>query len=371
MCQFQNKSINTFYLIEEKIYDIIVYNIFKRKVNMMAEFKKKTYIMVIGGALLVLTCIIFVSSFKSIKSINLDKQNEAFAVGESILVNYKLLAYGYEDYETYNMLECSSSNENVAVVERISENEFRNNECTGFIKISAVGVGKCTITVKAGKQMDIIELDITLNPQIAIYPQKDNVFLITTYLPEDSKIKVSLVGENHIEEREVILEKESNYPTEKTSCSVSFQDSKKEINGKYTIIVQLCELVLQAQSVKNVIGNNGEFLVGEQVVKTEQGNEVYISQVYDLPYKTDLEKIRETDFSHLTEEQRITISRYLKSKFDYYHEEYNGYWVGEENGSREYIHNVVRREGATRYNKTIEQMEELWNFYILNIPPKN
>jgi len=338
----------------------------------MAESNRKKHILLAIGILLIfiLACIAFIACFKSVKSITLDKHKATFSVGESILVDYRILAKGYEDHKTYNLLEYSSSNENVAIIERIYENEFRNNECTGFLRIKAVGVGKCIVTVSAGKQIDTIELDITLNPQIDIYPQKDNVFLVTTYLPEDTKIKVSLIGEGHTEEREIVLEKQLNYPMEKNSFSVSFADSEQEIIGEYTIIIKLCDLIYQADSVKKVIGNSGEFLTGEQVLRTEHGNEVYVRQDYNLPYKTDLEKIQETNFDKLTEQQKITISQYLKSRFDYYHKEYNGYWVGEENSDREYIHTVVRREGAIRYNKTVEQMKEIWDCYILNIPPK-
>ena len=288
---------------------------------------------------------------KKIQSVSFEKTQIELSVGDFELLNYTITSKGNDDFEYYTSIEWISSNEDIATVSNVSDAYFYKNTGEGFLTIKAKSVGTCTITIKADDQTANVDVSVLLDPKISVYQRQENSFYISTYLPADTKIEVSLTGIDYRYSQQVALQENS---INGGSTTVSFQTENTELIGTYTLNIRLCDIATQPDNVKKIIGAHGQYLTGKDVEILNAGKTVEFEKDYDLPYKTDLEKIQETPYSELTKGQMLTIIYWIEDRYEYYDKK-AGYYTGDK------YTKTIFNEAAERYNKTYLQISTIWD----------
>lgn len=307
-------------------------------------------------------CIVFLLSFfafhfiacspnPTIKSISVEEQSLVLSVGDFEFVDYTLYADGYSDSEDYNSVEWSSSNKNIAIISYISDARFYDNIGDGFLSIEAKNIGNCTITLKADNISTNINISVLLDPQINVYQRENNSFQILSYLPNGTKMKISLTGNNYTNNQDIILQK---YSETKSEAIVTFISNEQKLDGIYQLTIKLCDISLQPDNVKKIIGNNGENLIGNDIQDLNNGKTVQFAKNFELPYKTELEKIQETTYSKLTKKQMLSIISWIEDRYDYYDKQ-AGYYTGDK------YTKTIFNEAASRYNKSYFEISAIWD----------
>ena len=110
-----------------------------------------------------------------------------------------------------------------------------------------------------------------INVQLSFEPNVNTedgsvLFGVTTNLPEDTKLMVSVKNDNGYTAQDdvVILGNGKGFTSE-------FSDNGNALSGKYTVEVIMSLPQLQKESVREIIGENGENLAGEFVKPSTSG----------------------------------------------------------------------------------------------------
>lgn len=303
--------------------------------------KYRTLLAVIVSALFV----ILLSACSNTPKIDEIKLSDAILnmqVGDYKFVGYTI----YPTSVTGVDLEWTSSDENIATVVGSKYNEY-----IGTAKITAKSYGTCTIIVKAGDKTNSLTINVGIDPNILITQQKNNIFDISSNLPAGTKLNISLSGENYSNIQEVILE---NGKLNKTTATVLFSDTEKELNGNYLLKITLCDISMQNEEIKSKLGANYENLVGDNIEIVNDIKTLRFENTYELPFKTELEKIQETDYRSLTKSQMLTVIYWIEERYEYYDKIYGKY-----SGDR--YTETIFSEAAERYNKTKSEIRWIWN----------
>lgn len=104
-----------------------------------------------------------------------------------------------------------------------------------------------------------------IDVQISVQFNKDNSFLITTNLPDNTCLLITLSGNGYTGQEKLTIK------NGKANSSV-FTNKGKPLSGKYNLEVTMPLPSVQSEDVKDIIGLNGEFLTGKYVVDSSTGN---------------------------------------------------------------------------------------------------
>ncbi|PWM72141.1 MAG: hypothetical protein DBX59_06760 [Bacillota bacterium] len=204
--------------------------------------------------------------------------------------------------------------------------------------------GTSTITVTVGDKTDNFDVVVLFDPEIRVYESDENCFTIFTEFPADTKLKVSLSNENYNEEQTVTLLE--NIVAE-SEAIVFFNNKEETLNGKFNLKIELADMSIQPQNLKDLIGENGQFVKMEDTM---------YEFTYNLPYKTLTEIIRETDYKDLTISQQMAIIRWIDRRFEYYDDLQGSYqglkWKG-----------IIFNEAAEEFNKTYNEVHTIYYGY--------
>jgi len=111
-------------------------------------------------------------------------------------------------------------------------------------------------------------IDVTLNVTPKVNDEDGSVlFCIETNLPEDTELMVTVTNGKYIgQDKTVVLANGFAYTSE-------FSNKGKALKGTYTVSVSMSLPSLQKDSVREVIGQKGEYITGQYVEKSEITNE--------------------------------------------------------------------------------------------------
>lgn len=285
--------------------------------------------------IVIMSCFCF-TGCNSIKvdKFEIEKESIEVYVGKTFSVDFELVASS-EDVD----ITVTSSNEDVVKAYR-----FWSAKYYDMITSEGKKPGTSTITVTAGDKTDSFDVVVLFDPEIRVYGSDENCFTIFTEFPADTKLKVSLSNENYNEEQTVTLLE--NIVAE-SEAIVFFNNKEETLNGKFNLKIELADMSIQPQILKDLIGENGQFVKMEDTMHEFS---------YNLPYKTLTEIIRETDYKDLTVSQQMTIIRWIDRRFEYYDDLQGSYqglkWKG-----------VIFNEAAEEFNKTYNEVHTIYYGY--------
>lgn len=260
---------------------------------------------------------------------------------------YKYIGYTIYPTSIKNVdIEWTCSDENVAIVEGSMK-----SDSIGTAKITPKSYGTCVITLKVGNKTKSLIVNVGIDPKISVSQQKNNIFEIYSNLPVGTKISVTLSNNDYNDTQEIVLE-ESTYL--KSKSTVLFNDIEKELVGNFSLSINLCDISKQSEEIISLLGANYENLVGDNIEIINDNKILKFENMYELPYKTDLEKIQETDYRSLSKEQKLAIINWIEERYEYYDELYGKY-----SGDR--YTETIFSEAAERYNKTKSEIRWVWN----------
>lgn len=123
-----------------------------------------------------------------------------------------------------------------------------------------------------------------LNVEMSVEPNVNSddgtvLFGIITNLPEDTKLLVTVTDENGYEAQDntVVLNNGKAFTSE-------FSDHGKALSGKYNVEITMTTPSVQLQSVKDVVGENGENLAGQYVCESTIDSESLIRADFDFEF---------------------------------------------------------------------------------------
>ncbi|MBQ3404278.1 MAG: hypothetical protein IJG63_02525 [Oscillospiraceae bacterium] len=106
-------------------------------------------------------------------------------------------------------------------------------------------------------------MDVTLDVTPNINSEDGTVlFAIETNLPEDTELLITVKGDDYVgQDKAVILNDGQGYTSE-------FSNNGEALSGKYIVTVSMSVPSLQKDSVRAVIGENGENIGGQYVIQS-------------------------------------------------------------------------------------------------------
>lgn len=105
------------------------------------------------------------------------------------------------------------------------------------------------------------------------------LFGITTNLPEDTKLMVTVTNDDGFmaQDTVTILNNGTGYTAE-------FSNHGAGLSGKYNVHISMSLPSLQVDSVKDVIGQKGEYIGGQYVIKAETGDSNCVGADFDFEF---------------------------------------------------------------------------------------
>lgn len=186
-----------------------------------------------------------------------------------------------------------------------------------------------------------------INVSITAVANPNNSFTVSTNLPDGTSLMLTLSADNYSAQDEVCV-----YNGKATSSV--FTDNGSALSGTYKLDVVMPAANIQSQSVKDIIGDNGEYLSGDLVKPFLNSKVVESTFEFSLKApKSELDIIKETPFNYLTKSQKLTIIYWIEARYDYY-DNLEGKYVGDK------YTKTIFNEAAERYNKTYEQIDDIW-----------
>lgn len=83
-------------------------------------------------------------------------------------------------------------------------------------------------------------------------------------------------------------------------------------------------------------------------------NSPTLPETKNITKQNDLEIIQKTDYNNLSKSQMLTIIRWIENRYDYY-DSIEGKYTGDK------YTKTIFNEAASRYNKTYDQISNIWN----------
>ena len=123
-------------------------------------------------------------------------------------------------------------------------------------------------------------MDVTLSVEPNVNADDGTVlFGVTTNLPESTELMVTVSNDSGYtaQDTTVVLANGTGYTSE-------FSDNGKGLKGKYTVTVSMSLPTLQKQSVRDVIGENGENIGGQYVEKSGIGDANIVSGDFEFEF---------------------------------------------------------------------------------------
>lgn len=247
-------------------------------------------------------------------------------------------------FNTNSKFEIESSNESIAVVSSSRRyTEYSSNLI--IVTVKGISAGECVISVKVGNTVKSVNVKVGFIPEITLQHTGSYSFHIETNFPTGTILFLTLNGADSSSSQKITLEKKSWYYSYQ---NFSFENIN---NGSYSLIIQLDSFDNQPQETKRALGTNGEYVLGEYV--DEANNSFKVIYTFDLPYKSIVEQIVETEYSKLTYAQRKYIKQWIDARYDYYDNK-EGKYTG-----NKYTETIMN-EAANRFNKTYSQIKTIW-----------
>lgn len=126
--------------------------------------------------------------------------------------------------------------------------------------------------------------DKIINVQFEVTPKVNSddgsvLFGIKTNLPENTELLVTVTDDNGYagQDKAVILKDGNGYTAE-------FSNHGEALKGMYHVEITMSLPALQANSVREVIGEHGENLTGEYVIKSDVTNDNLIKGKFDFEF---------------------------------------------------------------------------------------
>lgn len=173
-------------------------------------------------------------------------------------------------YQTYNnQYELSISNNQHSKEIKYSlydvDSVPRNKEVTTLNDLLEV-----LLTLSYDKNVE--PLDVFLDINVEISDSKKAVVSINTNLPDDTKLMITLRGNDYIAQDDISI-----YGGTGKTTTFSMKGNALPL-GIYTVEVSMPLPSIQSEEVRQVIGNKGENLKGELVVFSEFGNSYVVEK---------------------------------------------------------------------------------------------
>ena len=131
---------------------------------------------------------------------------------------------------------------------------------------------------QAAADRNIIDVELNVAPNVN---SEDGTVLfgITTNLPEDTELLVTLTDDNDYtaQDTAVILKDGTGYTAE-------FSDHGEGLKGKYHVAVTMSLPSLQADTVQEIIGKNGEYIGGKYVFKSDLNGSNVVCGEFDFEF---------------------------------------------------------------------------------------
>lgn len=119
---------------------------------------------------------------------------------------------------------------------------------------------------KENENIDV-QIDVQTNP--------DNSFTITTNLPNNTQLMITLSGTDYTAQDKITVNNGK-------AISSTFSNGGMPLSGSYNLEVTMPLPTVQSDDVKDIIGINGEFLTGQYVVDSSIGNSKTIKASFDI-----------------------------------------------------------------------------------------
>jgi len=142
-------------------------------------------------------------------------------------------------------------------------------------EVETVSEEKETANADAEEVMDVV---LKVEPNINV-DDGTVLFGITTNLPENTELMITVSNADgyKAQDKVVILAKGSGFTSE-------FSDHGKALKGDYDVSVSMSLPALQKDSVRKVIGEEGERIGGQYVKKSEIGHSNYVSGEFHFSF---------------------------------------------------------------------------------------
>ena len=121
--------------------------------------------------------------------------------------------------------------------------------------------------------------DVTLSVKPNVNSENGSVlFGITTNLPEDTTLLVTVQGDNYVgQDKVTILGNGTGFTSE-------FSNQGQALKGKYTVTVSMSLPALQKDTVRQVVGEKGEHIAGQYVRFDDITSANYVSGDFEFTF---------------------------------------------------------------------------------------
>ena len=134
------------------------------------------------------------------------------------------------------------------------------------------------ISQELTEKKEVIDVDLAVTPRVN---EEDGtvLFSITTNLPEDTELLVTVTddGDYTAQDTAVILRGGTGHTAE-------FSNNGEGLKGKYHVAVTMSIPKLQAESVQDIIGKNGEYIGGQYVFTSELNGSNLVRGEFDFEF---------------------------------------------------------------------------------------
>ncbi len=139
---------------------------------------------------------------------------------------------------------------------------------------------QATSEATTGAPSDSNVMDVTLQVEPNVNDEDGTVlFGVTTNLPEDTELLVTVTNDKgyKAQDKTVVTGIGVGYTAE-------FSNKGKGLKGKFNVCISMGLPKLQKKSVRKVIGENGEKIGGQYVVKSESDDANYVSGDFEFEF---------------------------------------------------------------------------------------